>query len=220
MTTKTNSSIGTHIKHAAQTPGTWAGGTSNAIFAHPPETLGAATTARVWVATAVIEHDTAFSHFAERQRVHVPIHGNGINLHFQNPEETVKLETFDQHCFDGARPLQVTLNDGPIVAFNLIVQKDVIAQAQVLRIKNSEVMPPISVSVKPENTATVVRVIYALGTVTLEVAGEPTIRLQPNDAFVFHAQAITQIPAANITLQSVTGTAEVVISTLVFDAAQ
>ena len=167
----------------------------------------------------MIERDTPFNHFAQRLRVHVPIHGNGINLHFQNPEETVKLKTFDQNRFDGARPLQITLNDGPIVAFNLIVEKDVIAQAQVLRVENSETMPPVSLTVKPKDEAMVVRVIYTVGTVRLEVARQPTTLLQPNDAFVFHAHAIMENPAAHMTLQSVAGAAEVVISTLVFDAA-
>jgi environmental stress-induced protein Ves len=216
MPPKTDSSIGTHIGHAMQIPGTWAGGTSSAIYAYPPDAIGTMANARVWVATAVIEHDSPFSYFAKRTRVHMPIHGNGIVLHFQNPEETVRLETFDQHRFDGARPLQVTLKDGPIVAFNLIVETDVIAQAQVLRLENTHIMPPISVVAQLENHTIVVRVIYAIRAVRLEIAGQPTILLQPDDAFVFHAHAITQTPTANMTLQSVAGIAEVVIATLIF----
>jgi environmental stress-induced protein Ves len=219
MTAKTNSSIGTHIEHAAQPPGTWAGGTSSAIYAHPPDTIGTMAQARVWVATAVIERDSPFSYFAERTRVHMPIHGNGINLHFQNPEETVRLETFHQHRFDGARPLQVTLNDGPIVAFNLIAQTDVGTDVQVLHVENPELMPPIMATTPPKGEAMVVRVIYAvIGTVALEVAGQPTTVLQPDDAFVIHPYALTQPPAAPVSFRPEAAITRVLLATMIFDA--
>jgi len=90
-------------------PGTWAGGTTSAIFAYPPETIGAPAHAQLWVGTAVIDRAAAYSCFPGRLRIHLPIHGNGIRLHFQNPAEVVALSTFAQHHFDGARPLRVTL---------------------------------------------------------------------------------------------------------------
>ena len=130
--------IGTRIDHAAQTPGTWAGGTTSAIYAYPPESIGTPANAQLWVGTAVIDRAAAYSFFPERLRIHVPIHGNGIRLHFQNPAEVVALSTFAQHRFDGARPVQVELVDGSIVAFNLIVQSDVAAEVRVLHIDSQE----------------------------------------------------------------------------------
>src|SRR5215207_7769338 len=133
-----NTPLGTRIDHAVQTPGTWAGGTTRAIYAYPPESIGTPANALLWAGTAVIDRAAAYSFFPERQRIHVPIHGNGIRLHFQNPAEVVALSTFAQHSFDGARPVQVKLVDGAIIAFNLIVLTDVAAKVYVLHIDSQE----------------------------------------------------------------------------------
>ncbi len=89
-----NTPIGTRIEQAAQVPGTWAGGTTSAIVAYPPETIDAPAKAQLWVGTAVIDRAAAYSYFPERTRIHLPIQGNGIRLHFQNPAEVVALSTF------------------------------------------------------------------------------------------------------------------------------
>src|SRR5215212_9136197 len=102
-----NTAFGTRVEQAAQTPGTWAGGTTRAIYAYPPESIGTPANAQLWVGTAVIDRAAAYSFFPERRRIHMPIHGNGIRLHFQSPAEVVALSTFAQHRFDGARPVQV-----------------------------------------------------------------------------------------------------------------
>ena len=60
------------------------GGTTSAIYAYPSAAIGTPATAQLWVGTAVIDRASAYSFFADRQRVHVPIHGNGLRLHFQN----------------------------------------------------------------------------------------------------------------------------------------
>src|SRR4051794_21025091 len=133
-----NTPIGTSIAHAAQTLGTWASGTTCAIYAYPPESIGTPANAQLWVGTAVIDRASAYSFFPERLRVHVPIHGNGIRLHFQSPAETIALRTFAQYRFDGARPVQAELVDGAVVAFNLIVQADVAAEVYVLHIGNQD----------------------------------------------------------------------------------
>ncbi len=212
-----HSQLGIYINHAAQMPGTWAGGTTSAIYAYPRDTIGAPANAQLWVGTAVIERSAAYSYFPGRTRVHLPIHGNGIRLHFQNPAETITLSTFAQYHFDGARPLQAELIDGAIVAFNLIVQNDVAAEAYVLHIGGHAVALDLDRAPAAAGAASVIQVVYAVNhAVALEVAEQPTITLHPGDAFVFHPRAVAKPPGANVRLQSLESRADVVVATLVF----
>src|SRR5262245_57909921 len=106
--------IGTRVAHTMQAPGTWTGGTTRMIYAYPPSPGLTPATALFWVGTAVIQQPAVYSFFPERTRIHIPTHGNGIRLHFQAPAEVAALDTFEQHRFDGARPVQVELVDGPV----------------------------------------------------------------------------------------------------------
>ncbi len=200
--------FGTHIAQAAQTPGSWPGGTTNAIYAYPPETNSGPATAQVWVGTALIERAAPYTHFAGRKRVHMPVRGNGIRLHFQDPAETVAIDSFGQYQFAGDRPVQVELIDGPVLAFNLIVQNEVQAEAQVLHISHEQAVAPI------ERIAMVVRAIYAItGPLAVKVGGQQAIVLQPSDALVLDMDA-----AQPIMLRPLANPAAVVLATLRFQA--
>jgi environmental stress-induced protein Ves len=215
-----NTPIGTRVEQAAQAPGTWAGGTTSAIYAYPPESIGAPAAAQLWVGTATIERAAAYSHFPERLRIHLPIQGSGIRLHFQNPAEVVALSTFTQHSFDGARPVQVELVAGPVVAFNLIVQANVAAEVQVLRIGSQEMTLDLDrapATAPTDRPASIAHVLYAAaGAIALAIAGQPAITLQPGDAFVFHPRAVADRSGATVGLSSLAATSDVVIATLVF----
>jgi environmental stress-induced protein Ves len=210
--------IGTCIEQAAQTPGTWAGGTTCAIYAYPPESIGTPANAQLWVGTAEIERASAYSFFSNRLRVHVPIHGNGIRLHFQNPAEVITLSTFAQHRFDGARPVQVQLVDGAVVAFNLIVQTDVATEVYVLHIGSQDVALELDrVPAHTIQAANVVQIVYSVtGAVALMIADQPTITLNSTDAFVFHPRAVVQPLGVKVGLRGLDAHAEVVVATLVF----
>jgi environmental stress-induced protein Ves len=214
-----NTPLGTRIAHAAQPPGTWAGGTTRAIYAYPSESIGTPATAQLWVGTAVIDRVAAYSFFPERTRIHVPIHGNGIRLHFQNPAEVVALGSFAQHRFDGARPVQVELIDGAIIAFNLIVHADVAAEIDVLHIGSQNLALELDRIPAAHTTraASVVQIVYAVtGTVALMLAAQSAITLHPADAFVFHSRAVAQPLGMNVGLRGLAAQAEVVVATLVF----
>jgi environmental stress-induced protein Ves len=219
-----STSIGTRIDHTAQTPGSWAGGTTNAIYAYPPDSIGTPANAQLWVGTAVIDRASAYSFFPQRRRVHVPIHGNGLRLHFQNPAEVIALGTFAQYRFDGARPVRVELLDGAVVAFNLIIQTNVAAEVQVLDIGSQELAleldrAPAALALTSD-AARVVHVVYAAnGEVAIEIAGQPAITLHAADAFVFHARALGQPPGVKIGLRGLEAHADVIVATLVFGSA-
>lgn len=210
--------IGTRVEQAAQMLGTWAGGTTRAIYAYPPESIGALAGAQVWVGTAAIDRAAAYSHFAERTRVHVPIQGNGLRLHFQEPAEVVELGTFEQHRFDGARPVQAELIDSAIVAFNLIVQADVAAAVQVLHVNGDRLALDLERSLAgyAGQAASVVHVVYAVnGAVAIEITGQPAVKLHPADAFVFHPRAVAQPVGPNVGLRSLAGRADALVATVV-----
>jgi environmental stress-induced protein Ves len=214
--------LGTHIEQAAQVPGTWAGGTTSAIVAYPPETIGAPAQAQLWVGTAVIDRAAAYSFFPGRLRIHLPINGNSIRLHFQNPAEVVALSTFAQHRFDGARPVQVELVDGAIVAFNVIVQNDVATEVHVLHIGSQELALELdrlsTANVHTASTMSLVQILYAVnGAVALEIVGQPVARLNPGDAFVFHQRDAAAPLGVQVGLRGLAAHTEVVVATLVFD---
>ena len=61
---------GRHINHSSYLGGTWAGGTTSAIWACPAETLTAPARSHVWVGTATIDRDAPYSYFPHQERLH------------------------------------------------------------------------------------------------------------------------------------------------------
>ncbi|MEO7911175.1 MAG: HutD family protein [Roseiflexaceae bacterium] len=216
-----NTPIGARVDQAAQTLGSWAGGTTSAIYAYPPDSIGSPATAQLWVGTAVIYRASKYSFFRDRLRVHLPIHGNGIHLHFQNPTEIIALSTFAQYRFDGARPVQVELIDGAVLAFNLIIQTDVAAELHVLQIGSQELVLELDrIPAHTAHAAKVVQIVYAVtDAVALMIADQPAITLNPADAFVFHLRALGKPLGVQIGLRSLAASAKVVVATLVFGSA-
>lgn len=111
---------GTIIPRTEQPLATWPGGTTRTIYTYPPSASGDIRAAQLYVGTATIERDGPYSVFTARTRVHLPMRGNGLQLHFKEPTATMPLQRFEQATFPGDRPLTVTLVDGMVEAFNLI----------------------------------------------------------------------------------------------------
>jgi environmental stress-induced protein Ves len=218
----TEAPLGVRVARGLQPPGTWAGGTTQAIYAYPPGSGLTPATALLWVGTAVIQQPAAYSYFPDRTRVHIPIHGNGIRLHFQAPAEVIALATFDQHRFDGARPVQVELVDGPVVAFNLIAQTELITQAQVIRVAAEAAVPAFPSPPPPAHAAegmSVVRVVYAVNSVVaIRTAGQKAAQLEPDDAFVLHPRPLLDSFDDRVELRCEAANAAVVTASIVFRA--
>lgn len=207
------SESGMLIRRAEQTPGSWAGGTTLAIYAEPAEALSSAGAARIWVGTATIERDADFSYFPGQMRVHIPIQGHGLRLHFQAPAETVALASFAQHRFEGARPVRAELLDGPIAAFNLIAHPDVEAAIQALELELELVeLARAAVSTSPGEPANL-RLVYAVaGSLELAIDNQPAVTLLAGDAFVWRPRAT----AETIALRRLEAPAQIVSAALRF----
>jgi environmental stress-induced protein Ves len=213
--------LGTHITCTMQASGTWVGGTTRAIYAYPSGPGLTPATALFWVGTAVIQQAAAYSYFPDRTRIHIPIHGNGIRLYFQTPAEVVALDTFDQHRFDGARPVQVELVDGPVVAFNLIAQTDLFTQASVIHVAAETVMPAFldALFAHIAEDMSVVRVVYAVnGVIAIRIAGHEAARLDSGDAFVIHPRPARDRLADRVELRHEAADADIVTASIVFRA--
>ncbi len=175
---------GTLIRVTDQLLATWRGGTTRAIYADPAETLGAMAQAHFWVGTAIIERDGPYSVFANRTRIHMPVRGNGLHLHFEEPNESITLEDFTQATFAGDRPLAVSLIDGPVEAFNLIFAPGVQAYLQVI---SFTAVPMPLIQSRPVGTPPLshsIQVIYAVTGICQVESAEQSTNLQPGDAFV------------------------------------
>ncbi len=163
---------------------TWRGGTTRAVYAYPAETLGALAQAHFWVGIALIERDGPYSVFANRTRIHMPVRGKGLHLHFQDPTESTTLHAFDQATFAGDRPLAVTLIDGAVEAFNLIFHPSVQAHLQVITLTDAPMSIPQSHLAGSVLSSPGIQVVYAVNhPCALDASGQST-NLQPGDAFV------------------------------------
>ncbi len=219
MTSKILSTpIGSRVAHAHQASGTWAGGTTRMIYAYPPASATVAE-ARVWVATATIEESAAYSHFPNRLRVHMPFAGNGLRLHLREPDEIVTLDQRSQYRFDGERPVHATLIDGPVEAFNLIIEPDVVAAIQVVRL-DAQISLDSIIHVPPAMQTvgnTLIRVVYVLaGSIELEISDYLIVRLHVADAYVFLPKPISDTARTKVELRNLRGEAEIIVATLVF----
>jgi hypothetical protein len=189
--------LGTLITQAAQPVGSWPGGSTRAIYSYPAEPGQPPASGQLWVGTATIERAAPYSHFVERTRLHMPVSGRGIRLYFQDPAETVTLASAEQYRFAGDRPVRVELIDGPILAFNLILQPGVEAAAELIELGAAPLPLPLPAAASADPALGVVRVAYAVsGALIIEGPGGPLATLQPGDAYVLHAPAAAQPPLA------------------------
>jgi environmental stress-induced protein Ves len=206
------------ITHATQREGQWTGGTTKAIYAYPPEKLGVMTQAQLWIGTAAITQSAPYSHFPQRTRIHLPIRGNGLHLHFQTPAETVTLTSFDQHHFPGDRPVHAELIDGRVDAFNLMFDAAVLADVSVVRSTVDSLAltlptPPIPHAELPQWR--LVYVLYAVnGEVHVALADQPAVRMAVDDAFVIEVGAAASAHGLTLALDWVTVPADLVVATV------
>ncbi|MEZ4707708.1 MAG: HutD family protein [Caldilineaceae bacterium] len=177
---------GAIVQFVDQSVATWRGGITRAIYAYPPNHLHQLASAHVWVGTATIERDCAYSVFPNRRRIHLPMRGNGLHLRFRQPDAALDLPNFTQTSFAGDRPLDVTLLDRPVEAFNLLFHPTVQAEVRVLHLAAHaggaalDPLPPAAVAGERA-----VRVIYAVnGVCRCGAAGGQSVTLQAGDAFV------------------------------------
>lgn len=122
------------IPQAAQTRGKWVGGQIRRICSRPQDAELASGQYDYWVGTATIERAAPYSDFPGITRLQLLLEGDGLILHFQQPEEVIHLATGEQILFDGGRPLAVTLNDRPVSAFNLMLRSSTQAQVRILHL--------------------------------------------------------------------------------------
>lgn len=206
------------ITHATQREATWTGGTTKAIYAYPPEKLGAMAQAQLWIGTAAITRSAPYSHFPLRQRIHLPIRGNGLHLHFQEPAETVTLTSFDQHHFRGDRPVQAELIDGRVEAFNLMFDATVLADVNVVRSLVDTLaltLPTLPLPVTDLPHWRVIHVLYGVnGAVHAALADQPAVRLAVGDAFVVEVGAAVSAQGLTLDLDWGTVPADLVVATV------
>ncbi|HEU5085887.1 MAG TPA: HutD family protein [Roseiflexaceae bacterium] len=175
------------VRQSEQPRASWAGGITQALFAWPAAALQSIRDAQAWAGTATIERDAPYSYLPGLQRVHMPISGNGLVLHFERSTETTTLKRLQQHRFDGARPLHAHLIDGPVLAFNLLAHSDVTLDLGVLQVTPERTR--LTAGTQPELHARLVQVVYVVsGTLTIEPAGEAPLALDAGDAYVLEQQ--------------------------------
>lgn len=204
------------VSHHTYTPGTWAGGTIRAIWADPADAIGAPASARCWAGTAVIERNAPYSFFAGRYRLHLPIRGQGLLLQFRDPAEATRLARGEPYCFDGERPLDASLVDGPVVAFNLIYRADASADAMVASVGPQGLDWPLAAPAEPGAAAHVpLRFVYSIaGSLAVRAGDEPPVTLWPDDTLVVPAQEhAARAPQLRLTSTAATA-AEVVLATV------
>lgn len=122
-----SSQRGKLIPLAAQPKATWPGGTTRELYTYPASATGQIRAAELYIGTAEIVRDGPYSVFPNRTRIHMPIRGAGLHLHFQEPTEAMLLTSLTQATFPGDRPLQVTLVEDAVTAFNMIFVSGVTA---------------------------------------------------------------------------------------------
>ncbi len=112
-----------HIPAVEQKPGIWRGGQVHEIVRDPPDGDYPDGDYRLWVGSATIERSADYSYFANAERLHILLSGDGLRLHFREPEETVVLASQEFHTFSGERPLHAEVVGAPVFAFNLIYRQ-------------------------------------------------------------------------------------------------
>jgi|GEM_PF-2687824 len=124
-----------YVPFFQQQPGTWPGGQVHEIFRDPLGSDYPNGNYRLWVGTATIERPADYTHFANAERLHIPLAGRGLRLHFRQPDETTELATGESCTFSGERPLHAIPADGPVFAFNLIYRQGQISGARFVDVK-------------------------------------------------------------------------------------
>ena len=200
------------VRQSEQPRASWAGGATQALFAWPATALQSIRDAQAWAGTATIERNAPYSYLPSLQRVHMPISGNGLVLHFEQPTETTTLERLQQHRFDGARPLHAHLIDGPVLAFNLLARSDVTLDLDILHV-TPERISLVAEDTRPELHDLAVQVVYVVsGMLTIEPSGQAPLDLGAGDGYILEQHRLAGTgtgPALHAAISS-----EIVVATL------
>ena len=131
-----------HLPRATAEPTAWPGGSVHPIYTHPTDTHLGDPSNLLTINTATIERSAPYSDFSGYTRVHVPISGGALRLHFREPEETVELGRFQQHTFDGGRPLRAEPVGEAVTAFNLILRRELEAVVSAVQVDEEPLSLP------------------------------------------------------------------------------
>ncbi len=131
-----------HLPRATAEPTAWPGGSVHPIYSYPVGTSPGDPSNLFTINTATIERSAPYSDFSGYTRVHVPISGGRLRLHFENPDETVELGRFQQHTFDGGRPLRAELVGEAVTAFNLILRRELEAVVSAVQVDEEPLSLP------------------------------------------------------------------------------
>lgn len=154
-----------HIPRTAQKAGNWRGGQIHEIFCTPPHANFPTGDYHLWAGTATIEHSSDYSYFPGTERLHVLLAGDGLRLHFQQPEEAVTLHTQEWLIFSGERPLRAEVLGAPVFAFNLVYRQGMRSGAVLVRLTDA----PHLHAIETPTTALHTEIVYV-------VAGRTTVR--------------------------------------------
>lgn len=119
-----------YVPRNAQKPGLWPGGRIGEIYRDPPNAAYPLGDYRLWVGTATIERSADYSYFPQAERLHILLDGDGLDLHFRQPDAVVALRTGEWHTFSGERPLRAHLLGAAVSAFNLIYRAGMCSSAR------------------------------------------------------------------------------------------
>ena len=157
------------IPAAEQKAGQWRGGQLHEIYRDPPQADFPNGDYRLWAGTATIEHSSDYSYFPRAERLHILLSGDGLGLHFQEPEETVLLRAGEFHIFSGARPLHAEVLGAPVLAFNLVYRQGMTSGAAFVRLGTEPFQP----TPPAQTNGTRTEIVYvAAGRMAVTGAGE------------------------------------------------
>ena len=158
-----------YIPSMEQKPGVWRGGQVYEIVRNPADADYPNGDYRLWAGTATIERSADYSYFANAERLHILLCGDGLRLHFREPEQTVALASHDSHTFSGARPLHAEVLGAPVFAFNLIYRQGLTSGVEFVAL----VKTPHLHTIHAEAGTACTQIVYVIsGTVLLESADD------------------------------------------------
>ncbi|HEY5663518.1 MAG TPA: HutD family protein [Ilumatobacter sp.] len=156
------------VPAAQPTPRLWRGGRTWEIGRDPADADYPDGDYRLWVGRATIERSADYSHFAAAERLHVLLAGDGLRLHFRQPDATVELATRQACAFSGERPLHAELLGATVTAFNLVYRAGMTSGAGFVRLDGRPAAHTVTVAAGTTHT----QIVHAVtGRAVLERSG-------------------------------------------------
>lgn len=150
-----------------QKPGIWRGGQVHEIVRDPADADYPDGDYRFWVGTATVERSADYSYFPHAERLHILLSGDGLRLHFREPNETVSLRNQEFHTFSGECPTHAEVLGAPVFAFNLLYRQGLASGAEFVPLTRTPHLYTIHMEAQIART----QIVYVVsGTVALESA--------------------------------------------------